>query len=354
MLGISIYLNQPIDQQQEKIKHYNAQGFNMIFTSLHIPEENKEVYRERLIELGILAKNLKMKLIVDIDASSLNTLHLRLNEANQLDQMGISALRLDEGFDEKVTAALSKQIPIVLNASTLTTELLRNMTKEGLNVNQVTACHNYYPRPETGLSRQAFRQRNQFLKNVGLSIAAFFPGDQNRRGPIFKGLPTLEYHRNYSPFASFLDLSQEDVDDLILGDSDMSEHALRQFSSWKNGLFLLHAHPKTDDLTLLEAVALPQSNRLDEARDCIRSQESRMQHLLKLPVLPTNHSVSRLIGSITVDNQLYGRYQGEIQITKHDLPADPKVNVIGIIMSEDLPLLHFMHGGSKFQIEWIC
>lgn len=352
MLGISIYLNQPIDQQQEKIERYNAQGFNMIFTSLHIPEENKEVYQDRLIKLGMLAKKLKMNLTVDIDANSLNTLHLKFDEANQLKQLGIGALRLDEGFNEKVTAALSKQIPIVLNASTLTTQLLQNMIKEGLNVNQVTACHNFYPRPETGLSRQAFRERNQFLMDVELSIAAFFPGDQNWRGPIFKGLPTLEDHRSFSPFASFLDLSHEDVDDLILGDPEMSEHALRQFSSWKKGQFLLHAHPKTDDLTLLQAVALPQSNRLDEARDCIRSQESRIQHLLKLPVLPTNHSVPRPTGSITVDNQLYGRYQGEIQITKHDLPADPKVNVIGKVVSEDLPLLHFIQGGAKFQIEW--
>ncbi|MCQ2008780.1 MAG: MupG family TIM beta-alpha barrel fold protein [Sporolactobacillus sp.] len=354
MLGFSVYLSKSIKEQEEKITRYNTYGFEMIFSSLHIPEENANVYRERLYKLGALAKKLKMNLTIDVAADSLNVLQLSLHEVYRLKELGISALRLDDGFSEQTTAQLSKQIPIVLNASTLTSSMLQTMKDKGMNVEQVTACHNFYPRPETGLSRRAFRECNHVLRSAGLSIAAFFPGDKEKRGPIYQGLPTLEDHRTLTPFASLLDLDHESVDDLILGDPDMSNCSLKQIAAWKNGIFLLHARRQVDDLPLLRAIAAPQSNRPDEARDCIRSQESRTLHLVETPVLPNHHFTPRALGSITIDNKLYGRYQGEIQITRRDLPADPKVNVVGKIIDEDLPVLPFIRGGAKFQIEWLA
>ncbi|MCO7128063.1 MupG family TIM beta-alpha barrel fold protein [Sporolactobacillus shoreicorticis] len=353
MLGFSVYLNKSIKEQEEKIRNYNAHGFEMIFSSLHIPEENSDVYRERLYELGALAKTLTMSLTIDIAADSLKVLQLNFRNAYRLKELGISALRLDEGFNEQIVAQLSKQIPIVLNASTLTSSSLQVMKDKGMNVDQVTACHNFYPRPETGLSRRAFRECNHLLRSVGLSIAAFFPGDKEKRGPIYQGLPTLEDHRALTPFASLLDLDHESVDDLILGDPELSAYSLKQITAWKNGIFLLHAHPQVSNLPLLQSIAAPQSNRPDEARDCIRSQESRTMHLVETPILPNHHSKPRPLGSITIDNNLYGRYQGEIQITKGNLPADPKVNIVGNIIHEDLSILPFIRGCAKFQIEWL-
>lgn len=39
---------------------------------------------------------------------------------------------------------------------------------------------------------------------------------------------------------------------------------------------------------------------------------------------------------------MYQRYAGELQITLVDLPPDPRVNVIGTIVEEDLPLLEYI------------
>ncbi|MDF2788082.1 MAG: hypothetical protein K0S80_1180 [Neobacillus sp.] len=47
------------------------------------------------------------------------------------------------------------------------------------------------------------------------------------------------------------------------------------------------------------------------------------------PILPENTS-DRFVGSITRDNDLYGRYRGEVQITLCDLPADD-----GVMLSEE-------------------
>ena len=47
------------------------------------------------------------------------------------------------------------------------------------------------------------------------------------------------------------------------------------------------------------------------------------------------HTIARKKGSITIDNELYGRYAGEMQIATHDLPVDEKVNVVGMVVEED-------------------
>ena len=51
------------------------------------------------------------------------------------------------------------------------------------------------------------------------------------------------------------------------------------------------------------------TNRLDPARDVIRSVESREEHKVILQPMHT-----RKKGSITIDNELYGRYAGECKL----------------------------------------
>lgn len=65
------------------------------------------------------------------------------------------------------------------------------------------------------------------------------------------------------------------------------------------------------------------------------------------------HTTARPIGTVTIDNNRYGRYQGEVQITKTDLPADEKVNVIGHVVGDDLALLPYIEGGQKWMFKWV-
>ena len=55
-------------------------------------------------------------------------------------------------------------------------------------------------------------------------------------------------------------------------------------------------------------------------------------------------------GSITIDNELYGRYAGEMQVAVHDLPVDEKVNVVGMVVEEDISLLPYVGAGKMFQL----
>ncbi|RDU35504.1 DUF871 domain-containing protein [Neobacillus piezotolerans] len=354
MLGISVYLSQSVASQEAYIRKMKEHGFGSIFTSLHIPEDNPAVYRDELMHLGKLARELDMELIPDISPNSLRHLGCTWETADTLLGWGLSGLRVDYGVEPQTIALLSKKMKVALNASTLTQEEISAMKAHGLNAGSVEAWHNFYPRPETGLERESFREKNRMLRNEGIAVMAFVPGDGTRRGPLFQGLPTLEDHRFSSPFAAFLDLKDnEGVDKILIGDPGVSETALQQFSAYRDGVFYLRARPFTGDQSLLETLAAIQSNRQDSARDVIRSMESRMYALIGSKNVPPLNTVERVTGSITIDNERYGRYQGEVQITKRDLSADEKVNVVGRIIEEDLPLLPFIKGGCKFMLRWV-
>ena len=74
-------------------------------------------------------------------------------------------------------------------------------------------------------------------------------------------------------------------------------------------------------------------------------QESREKRLL--PTEPQDNIYARPKGSVTIDNNLYQRYEGEIQITKRDLPCDQKVNVLGQVKTYDLALLDYISSNTR-------
>ena len=63
--------------------------------------------------------------------------------------------------------------------------------------------------------------------------------------------------------------------------------------------------------------------------------------------IPPKNTKARLTGSITMDNDRYGRYRGEVQITLCDLPADERVNVVGRVVEDDWLLLSYLKPGQK-------
>ena len=355
MRGISVYLGEGSPKELEPyIQRVRKLGFSAIFTSLHIPEEDPSLYEERLRELGALARAYDMELMADISPKSLGHLGFTWDNAEGLVEWGVTGLRIDYGIKEDTIAELSGKMKIALNASTLTQEGLARLKAAGLRTEAVEAWHNFYPRPETGLDTQDFNEVNEWLKSEGLAVMAFIPGDGKRRGPLFEGLPTLEEHRSVSPFAAYVAFEKSGlVDKILVGDITLSEESLAQFAAYEQGVLQLRAKKLTENQALLETAGLVQTNRMDAARDCVRSMESREYGLFGTRQLAPEHTIERPTGSITIDNERYGRYQGEMQITKRDLPANNRVNVIGRVLQEDLTLLKHVKSGVKFQLIWV-
>jgi len=355
VLGISIYLgSKKVVDQEAYIRQMRESGFRSIFTSLHIPEDDSSNYEEQLKELGKLALKLEMELMADISPTSLKALGFDWSNAEKLVNWGLTGLRIDYGVPETTIIELSHKMKIALNASTLTEEALERMRENGLNTDAVEAWHNFYPRPETGIALDDFIEKNKWLKKAGLTVMAFVPGDGELRGPLYQTLPTLEKHREVSPFVGFMELGKcAHVDKTLIGDVGVKEATLKQFNAYQHDEILLHAIPVEGiDLTMLQRVSGYHKNRPDSARDCFRSVESRQFASLGEEDIKPYNCVERPTGTITIDNKKYLRYQGEIQITKRDLPADEKVNVIGRVIPEDRSLLQWIKGDQKVRIQF--
>ncbi|GGB37148.1 hypothetical protein GCM10011409_13190 [Lentibacillus populi] len=352
MIGFSVFLNEDWSKEKENYVNKMADiGFEGVFTSLHIPEDDVSKYSERLKFLLEMIKARKLKLMIDISNNALKNIGLSLDDPKAIVESGITGLRMDDGIDVEIIANLSHYLTVGLNASTLLEDDYEKLVQHNADFSNIEAWHNYYPRPNTGLDEKWFYEKNSWLKSMRFKLSAFVPGDSSLRLPLYETLPTLEIHRYQNPFYSSLSLLRDYmIDDVYIGDPGLSNETCQQFREYLHHMILLF-HATTINDKWISYVYKDHQNRLDVSRDVIRSDQSRILH--KNDCLEPENTVLRKKGSITIDNNLYKRYKGELQVVKRVLSSDTKVNVIGQIIDKDLPLLDFIKSGTKFRIKEI-
>ena len=62
-------------------------------------------------------------------------------------------------------------------------------------------------------------------------------------------------------------------------------------------------------------------------------------------------STTRIVGEINQANSQYGRYQGEIEIAKVELPQDVRQNVIGHLLPSEIAVFTALPEGFGIQLE---
>ncbi|MDE3316295.1 DUF871 domain-containing protein [Lacticaseibacillus zeae] len=334
MIGFSCYLSEPADEQQTAyLKQMQQAGFTGVFTSLQLPEDDPKTLRQRLNHLITSCHQLGLAVVADISLASLKRLGIAPRDCSGIEALQLDGVRIDDGIDMTTVAALSHTMGVALNASTLSAETIDQLANAKANLRHIEAWHNFYPRPETGLDPCWFQQKNHWLHTLGFKTMAFIPGDAQQRGPLFAGLPTLEPHRGLLPLAAYLDLKRLATDHVYIGDPQLSPRSIAAFQAYTSDQVLLIQTQTADD----RLYHLTWHNRPDVAQQVVRLAEARLEHIFAAP--EPHHTDERPRGSITLDNTRYGRYAGELQITRCDLPADPKVNVIGHVAPVALPLL---------------
>ncbi|MEH7114018.1 MupG family TIM beta-alpha barrel fold protein [Neobacillus niacini] len=332
MIGISFYLNDPL--AEERIERAGKLGVKRAFTSLHIPEESGDL-ASRAMALLRCAKEAGIEVYADVSLKTPG--HLGLESLFALKSLGVNGLRLDDFFEQELILKLAKEFKLALNASILFEEDIRALVDGGLKASQLMAWHNFYPRVETGLSDWFFQRQNELFKKYGIPVSAYIPGDGEKRGPLFEGLPTLEEHRELDPFVSALELFRFGVEDVYIGDPGVSEELLTKLIDFdlKGSIEIRIEGFQEGEFRL----------RPDFSRDVLRFLDTRSVD----SVVPENTS-ERILGSITRDNDRYGRYRGEVQITLCDRPADDRVNVLGRVVEEDIVLLSYLRPGQSVKL----
>ena len=330
MFGKSIYLS---NISNEITLEYEVEWY---FTSLHISEEFDDSYKEKAIHLLNTLKKENKKIIVDLSPRALPLLDCKtLKEFAET--YSVDYVRVDFGFDEKEIMEANSCCGIAVNASMKPLDCLDSLKN-------VIAMHNFYPRKETGLDEVYFEKRNAFYKEKGIPVGAFISGDQECRGPLYEGLPTLEKHRFLKPYVQFIDLYKK-VDFVFVGDIEITpeQNQLIQNTIQTNQIYL----PVKLDEEYSYLYNQSFTNRIDSPSWIIRLLESRM-YATKGKIEEVKNTSDRRKGTVTIDNKNYLRYSGEVQVTKEDLPKDEKVNVIGNVVDDYLGLLDCIEGNQKF------
>ena len=348
--GISIYpgLDNLLEENLKLIELAATCGIKRIFTSFNIPEINKENFKRELDIILNIAKNNDMEIISDVSPKTRELLDIDVNDLKGVKNLGISTIRLDDGYNAEEIAKLSRNtenIGLQLNASAITQNFLNDLEKHNTNFNAIEALHNFYPRINTGLSEEFFANKNNLLKSYDIKVGAFISSEGKKRGPIFEGICTLEAHRGINSSLAMRHLAALGVDFIFISESLPFRYEIEELARLENNEVILKINMFTKNSAIKNLLSNKFTARPDESRDVIRAKESRL--LAKGNIDPEN-AVDRPLGSITVDNALYKRYMGELQITKRDLPKDERVNVIAEIAKDELFMLKYVTPEKKF------
>lgn len=352
--GISLYpgLSDCTSAENEKLLLMAAShGCTALFTSLQLPEADYEKGRAELKRLLVLAREHGMDVIADYSPDGAASLGFSGNieeDISVAQSLGVTVLRLDAGISGEELSRLvteNTSMRFCLNASTITDSSLLNCLRGtgDFSDSRIIAVHNYYPRRNTGLDIGFFCEQNRRWQERGIPVGAFIPAVKHR-GPVGAGLPTLEGQREQAAAESMRELAALGVDAVFFGDPAVTEEELLAFEAADCSDIVFHLTAEPDAGLPKEFFAEPFAVRPDRARDAVRAADSRPRlKMLGLSVKP-QPARPRPAGSLTIDNELAGRYQGELQITLWELPPDPTVNVVGQLSSEEFSLLKTVQG----------
>lgn len=350
--GISLFpgMGYSLESSIDYLRLARDAGFSRLFTSLHIPEADSGSLLEEFRQIAAAAKNLGFLITADVSPRTFQLLGANIENLDPIRALRLDALRLDFGFSPAEIAYWTRETGFIieLNASTIDPRTLNDIIAAGAETCRLQACHNYYPRPETGISWEIFAERSRMFQENEISVAAFIPSQTNPRGPLGKGLPTLEQHRHLNPLTAAKQLAYSGlVDAIIFGDPLAGQEEL-------NGVGAMQ--PDCVELRIITANNLSQAektilfaehkNRPDPGEWVVRSEPSRS---IKTESITPRQPIPRRRGSVTIDNENYLRYMGELQITRKDLAADERVNVVAEVVEEEKFLIDMIRPGMKFR-----
>jgi hypothetical protein len=353
--GISVYmgLGYTLEQNMEYIENAKKHGFENIFTSLHIPEADYKKSIDEFKRMVDFAKKLGMKVTADISPRTFKYLGADMNDFKVLYDMGLYGIRVDFGFSPEEIAQFTRNpygMKIEINASTVTQRFLNEFEKHKPDFGNFQACHNYYPRQNTGISIETCISKDRLLKKYDILISAFIPSLTNKRGPIYEGLPTLERHRYMQPQIAAKHLFALGIDNVVFGDSIPSNEEIASVGSIDEDVLELRVDTYTSS-EIEKGIMFKNvhQNRPDPAEDVIRSTASRESLPPGTRIEPCNN-IERNIGDITIDNSGYLRYCGELEICKKKLSPDKRINVAGKVIDEEMFLLDYIGEETKFKL----
>ena len=333
--GLAMYTG--LDHSNEELTTFfnkiKDQPIDFIFTSFHISEA-KCPSVEFLLNL---LKDTNIKLVVDFSKK-------------RYDEFGYNEYiipRLDYGFSiDNILEMLKVHDLIELNASVINIDLLVALKLRKADFSKIRVSFNFYPKPLTGMSIDDVKAKIKLYHEFGLKVIIYIPCE-NKRGPLYLGLPSIEEFRMQTFKQNVEDAILLDVDGICVGDSLINDEELA---------ILLKAEKKKDDALEIPITLLKNLNkeeleilkkdlviRCDESPILVRSSSTR-----GINVKPHNTKKVLKRGSIIIDNNRLLRYSGEVSLLKQAAINDGQMNLVGY--TDFKPEL--IKGGSRIRFKF--
>lgn len=331
-MRMSLYPTDALSVREEIIAQADILQVTQFFVSLHIPEAQN--LREFITWLQDLHQNQGYTFFADISPLTLQQLDIKLTELQQLQQYGVIGVRIDFGFSlAEIKQIAATGIQVAINASTVTEMDVQQLAPLG-----VIGWHNYYPRPDTGISEAYFVNQNQLLRKYNIPIYTFIPGDVYCRAPLHLQLPMLECQRGVDAYVNYLlQIKKYHVDEIYLAEGILASDALQYIKTYdeKQVITIPTQWLREDVEKALHGNIW--YIRIEETDMSWRIEETRA--LVEDVQVHSSETTCRTVGSIYMDTEAYGRYAGELHLIHTQAASDAKCNYVGEISQEYLGLL---------------
>ncbi len=343
-------------QWEQYIKQAKANGFQEVFSSIHLPEFTLEKQINSLLVLSELVHRYKMDLCVDIGGSYIAEILKNKELLQTIRKCRIDTVRLDYGYHHDQIALLYKKLKLkgfVLNASIYSAEEAEQEIQFLQSISSdlsIKGCHNFYPMPETGLDAEFAKEQDKVFKRYNLPVFYCIPSMTNPRAPMLAGLPTIEKHRYAGIESIMLDLIHSyDCDAIMLADEFCDESELikinRILEKKPIPIHVLFYKVSSEEK---EIVLKSHVFRYDSNSSILRSQTSREMACFAKQIIPCS-CTKRHARDIVILNRNAKRYSGEMQVAECELPRSTMMNVIGKIDPQSMELLSYYRFGYTYE-----
>lgn len=349
-MGISIYPEHSTEEKDNAYMKLAANyGFTRIFTCLLSVDKPRDSIIAEFTKFIDTAHKLGFIVGVDTNPAVFSHLGATPYDLKPFSDMKVDIIRLDGHFSDREDIAITNnpyEIPIEFNASSNTA--LDLMIVRGANVQNMTACHNFYPQKYTGLGWDKFMKFTNKYKTLGIPVAAFVSSNnKNTFGPwpVYEGLPTCELHRLLPVDLQVRHLlATNKIDDVIIGNAFASEDELKaisQIDKTKTTFKLELADSVTDEEKKI-IYNYPHFGRGDASDYIVRSSLPREDYRNKtIPYRKYDKEIFHR-GDVLIVNDNLSHYRGELEIVTKDMPNDGERNFVARIPGQELILLDLL------------
>lgn len=370
-----------IEECRERVDQAAALGYKVLFTISGDGSLDSTCLSAKHDALFEYAYQKGMELHLDVNDRVMKELKATADNLKPFYDRHIPVIRVDCGCTlEEIVAMTRNPYGIIIeeNLSNLKTlrQKMEAVNSRG-NMKQYGACHNFYPRPNSGLTLPYALQCAKIAKSYGCRTGAFICsqtaayelGGLNIYG---KGLPTVEKHRYLPAHIQAMELfAAECFDFLIMADVRPASSELIEVAKTTRSAYDCLSEDQKAQLSETAAeeyketycISLPvylekrfeyreeiqrqvMKNRTDVSEEAIRI----MNYRGKARQDPMN-TVWRSKYSITMDNKRIPAYAGEVEILLKAMPAVEYANVIGAVKPVGYDLIDLIKDGKvMFQL----